>query len=207
MAATVEGGNGSTPSEDAVAAIDDLLSVTENMSFFGATTKTYRHPTDPASASFCTVPVKYEFRDRDMRIRAENILRSKCKAQCSTPYPVILRECIKKTIDAAKAVHPYSFVRVNVDAANLSLKLAWRAKDEQNWTNHPDPIILPEEVLDIKARKAPDNLVLGNLPSFNHKMITSPSGSGEAPPSALSAVRPTTRSATRSPKGKNTPKK
>ena len=208
MAAANEGN--SNPSEDAVAAIDDLLSVTENISFFGATTKSYKHPTDPASAAFCTVPVKYTFRDKDTRARAENVLRSKCNVKCSTPYPAVLRECIKIAINSGKAARPGSFVRVNVDSKAFCLRLAWRAKSEQNWTNHPDAIPLPPAALDIKVRKAPDNLYLANLPvpidqPMEDNNAAVPDGSAITIPPL--EVRPTTRSSTRSPKGQATPRK
>ena len=209
MAAAVEGTSSSIPSDDTVAAIDDLLSVTENMSFFGATTKTYRNVNDPSNAAFCTVPVKYEFKDKDTRIRAETLLRSKCKVNCSVPYPVIIRECIKQAVKSGKAARPESYVRVNVDPANLCLKLAWRAKTEKQWTNHSLPIPLPPEVLNTKARTAPDNLVLENLPtpSATEMDVVPSSPTASATMNIPSGVRPTTRSATRSPKGQNTPKR
>jgi hypothetical protein len=49
MAAKKEKKNTSIQSEDAVAAIDDCLSATTGMDFFGATTKTYRNPKDSNS--------------------------------------------------------------------------------------------------------------------------------------------------------------
>ena len=202
MAAAVEGNNPSAPSEDAVAAINDLLSITKNISFFGSTTKSYINPSDPASASYCTIPVKYEFKDRDSRIRAENTLRKLCKVKCTTPYPPILRECIKKAVESGKAARPESFVRVNVDTTNLCLCLAWRAKDESGWVNHPDPIPLPMVALEVKSRKVPDNMVLENLPLPNDSCMEVPTS-----PVITEQVRPTTRSHTRSPLGKNTPRK
>ena len=211
-AATAEGSPGSIPSEDAVAAIDDLLSVTENMSFFGATTKTYRNPSDPDSAAFCTVPVKYTFRDKETRIRAENILRNTCKIQCSTPYPVVLRECIKQAVASGKIARPESFVRVNVDTANLCLKLAWRAKDESQWISYPTPIPLPAAALDTKLRKAPDNILLENLPPPPQRNSVGTENSNVEMSDAVDVVSgPSTRnnskSTTKSLRGLATPKK
>jgi hypothetical protein len=64
-----------------------MLSVTTGMEFFGSQTKTYRHPSDPNSCLYCTVPVKYEFENKDDKIRAETVLRDLCDIQCATPYP------------------------------------------------------------------------------------------------------------------------
>ena len=164
MAATVEGKQSSTPSQEAMAAIEDVLSVTKTVNFFGATTKTYKNTKDTNSGAFCTVPVKYGYKDKDTRIRAETILRNRCKVNCSTPYPPILRECIRKTIDAGKLARPNDFVRVHVDANNFALKLAWRPRDASTWIPHDKPIPLPQEALDISAKKIPDGLTILDLP-------------------------------------------
>jgi hypothetical protein len=55
------------------------------------TTKVYKGK-DGKDAGFCTVPVKYQFKDRDQKTFAEKTLRETCKVKCSTPYPVIVRE-------------------------------------------------------------------------------------------------------------------
>ena len=102
MAAKCEGKLSSAPSEESVAAIDDVLSMTTGMSFFGNATKSYTNPKDSESGSYCTIPVKYEFKDKDTRIRAETALCSRCKVSCATPYPIILREYIKQVIDTVK---------------------------------------------------------------------------------------------------------
>lgn len=174
MAAKNENGNSTIPSDDAVAAIDDLLSVTKNMVFFGAKTKTYVNNKDPASGSFCTVPVKYEFKDRETRIQAEQTLRARCKVNCSTPYPAILRHCIKRVIDSAKLAKPDNFIRVNVDLATLSLKLSWRAKGENSWTPHDTAIPIPAAAFDISAKTVPDSICLQGLPHMGMDLTRSP---------------------------------
>ena len=165
MAAKEEGKSTSTPSDEAVTAIDDTLSMTTGMTLFGNTTKTYVNPKDKESGSFCTIPVKYEFKDKDTRIRAEAILRSRCKVSCSTPYPQYLRVCIKQVVDRVKQKFPGESVRVNVDTGRLSLSVARRSDKESEWNYLRDPVPLPPEVLNISARFVPKDFVLGNLPS------------------------------------------
>jgi hypothetical protein len=64
--------------------------------------------------TFCTVPVKYQFKDREQRVFAEKQLREVCKVKCATPYPVVVRECIKQVIDHVRKYYPDDFVKVNV---------------------------------------------------------------------------------------------
>ena len=165
MAAKNEGKFSSTPSEESVMAIDDVLSMTTDMSFFGNTTKSYKNPKDDESGSFCTLPVKYEFKDKDTRIHAETTLRTRCKVRCTTPYPTILRECIKQVIDAVKVQFPGEFVRVTVDPSKMCLSVARRGNKDTEWTYLREDIILPKEVLDVTSRTVPKDLSFINLPS------------------------------------------
>ena len=165
MAAKAEGKLSSTPSDDAITAIDDVLSMTTGMSLFGNSTKSYVNPKDKESGAFCTIPVKYEFKDKDTRIRAETALRARCKVSCATPYPVILRECIRQVVDKVKKKFPGEFVRVNVNANKFSLSVARRGATESTWIYLRDEITLPTEVLNVSTRTVPKDFVLQNLPN------------------------------------------
>jgi hypothetical protein len=161
MAAKVEECSTSIPSEDSVAIIDDVLSLSSGIKFFGATTKSYRKTGDKNSGSFCTVPVKYEFQDKDTRIRAEKVLRATCGVNCTTPYPPILRECIRRTVDMVKKDHPEGFVKVTVDLNNHCLRVARKAnKDSKAWIHAKESIPIPPEALDIRSKKVPETLNL-----------------------------------------------
>jgi hypothetical protein len=171
MAAKVEKKNTSVPSNDSIALIDDVLSVTTGIKFFGNSTKTYRHPRDPENGAFCTVPVKYEFKDKDTRFRAEQVLRKVCNVNCTTPYPPILRECIRRTVDKVRQDYPDGFVKVTVDATNLCLKVARKSgKGEGSyWIYGKEDVPLPPEALDVRSKKIPETLVLNLPPSLSPK--------------------------------------
>ena len=164
MAAQVEGKTDNTPSGDAIAAIDDLLSVSKGMEFFGKTTKTYRNSRDPASGAFCTVPVKYTFSDRETRVKAEQILRSRCKVNCSTPYPMILRECIKQTAEHFKGKYPGDLIRVSVLTNKFALKVLRKpAGADTVWAELDRTIPLPDEALNVLSRTVPKDFVMQRL--------------------------------------------
>jgi hypothetical protein len=160
MAAKKEKKNTSIPSEDAVAAIDDVLSVTTGMEFFGAQTKTYRHPSDPNSGLYCTVPVKYEFENKDDKIRAETVLRDLCDIQCATPYPPLVRECIKQIISKVKQEVPNSLVRVNIDTNKMQFKISTKGKptgtEKAVWAPYKLTVPIPETVIEGGSRRAPE---------------------------------------------------
>jgi hypothetical protein len=164
MAAKKEKKNTSIPSEDAVAAIDDCLRCTTGIEFYGATTKSYRHHKDPDSSSYCTVPVKYQFNDKDEKIRAEKILRDLCDVQCTTPYPILVRECIRQIIAKYKGEFPESLIRVNVDCNNMCFKAARKEKGAGDrimpWIPCGPAIPIPEAALDVLTRKIPEDFKL-----------------------------------------------
>jgi hypothetical protein len=167
MAASREEGNfTSTPCEDTLTAIDDTLSIATKISFYGKKTKSYINPKDHRSGSFCTVPVKYEFRNKETRIEAEKVFMDKCGAHCAIPYPPILRECIKQVVDKVKKDYPDNQVKVAVDTKTLSLRVSRRVKKVENpdkWNAFDVNIPLPKEVLNITAR-VPQGFKLSKLP-------------------------------------------
>jgi hypothetical protein len=74
MAADIENRPGCIPSEDNLATIDDILSVAKSIEFYGKKTKSYINSKDPKSGSYCTVPVRYEFDDKETKFEAEKLL-------------------------------------------------------------------------------------------------------------------------------------
>jgi len=181
MAAAVEGNKRSLPSADAIAAIDDVTSLVTNMEFYGSATKEYK---GKDSTGYCTVPVRYQFKNKEQKFFAEKKLRDVCKVKCATPYPAIVRLCIKQVVDHVRLSHPQDFVRVTVVPKEFSLKVSRRPPGTNlKWIDYPDLLRLPDEALDISAKKAPDGLRMFFLPSEGcEEMCTSPS-KGEKPKS------------------------
>jgi hypothetical protein len=153
----------SYPCEDSIAAIDDVLSVVKNISFFGAGTKSYKNPRDELSGSYCTAPVKYEFKDKETKLAAEKIIKDTCGVSYTTPYPTMVRECIKQIIADVKKVYPDNFIRVNIDTDLMVFKVARKppkdAKDNA-WHYGKVDIPIPEAALDINTRKVPKDFKL-----------------------------------------------
>ena len=159
QAAVKEGKNTGIPSEDAIAMIDDITSVTKSVKFFGKATKPCKGNKKQGNAEFYTIPVKYEFSDKETRQRVEQNLRKICDIQCSTPYPPILRECIKQTIAEIKTDYPDDFIRISVDTQNRGLR-AWRRPpgNGEEWRKLNSLIPLPDEALDVTSRRIPEGL-------------------------------------------------
>jgi hypothetical protein len=163
LAATKEKITGSAPSNDTVEAIDDVLSVAQNVSFYGKGTKSYHNPKDPLNGSYCTAPVKYDFLDKDVRFAAEKVLRAKCGINCAVPYPAMIRECIKQIVADVKMKHPNNFVKVNIDVKNYVFKVARKPPSDApdpDWKNDIPVIPIPVAAMDVGTRQVPKGFKL-----------------------------------------------
>jgi hypothetical protein len=219
-AAKKEGKNSSIPSNETILAIDDVLSVVKGMNFYGKTTKSYNNPRDINSGAYCTIPVRYDFADKDSRFYAETVLRDKCKVSCSTPYPLMLRETIKQIVEQTKQVNPNHFVKVNVDTNSMSLKISKRPmlaegdKSKKVWSNVGDPVPIPPECLDLSIRTVPKDYKVKMVEymdssdasgsasngSANNIGNAAGSGSGSKPPPTTGTKSPQRRGSSKSQK-------
>jgi hypothetical protein len=163
MAAKVENSNTSLPSKETVTAIDDVLSVINDMTLYGSVTKSYNNPKDEASGSFCTIPVRYDFKDRETRIQAESILRKACNIKCATPYPVVLRECVKQTGSFFRGLYNTDYVRVGVEISRMALRVSYKSDKDSPWAYHDKLIAIPAEALDVNARRVPLGFKMSGL--------------------------------------------
>jgi hypothetical protein len=175
MAAKVEGKNSAIPSPETVAALDDVTSLVTSMELFGSNTKQYKgkekddKEKDDITPVFCTVPVRYQFKDREQRVFAEKQLRDLCKVKCSTPYPAVVRECIKQVVNHVRESFPDDYIRVSVMVKDFALKVQRRPKGKDlPWITNPDLLKLPNEALDVSLKKVPEGLKMFYLPSFDN---------------------------------------
>ena len=75
-----------------------------------------------------------------------------------------------------RASHPEDYVRVNVVPKEFSLKVSRRPPGKDcPWVEYPDLLRLPDQALDVSARKVPIGLRMFFLPEEPQEdMVTSP---------------------------------
>jgi hypothetical protein len=178
LAAKAEKCTGKTPSNETIATLNDVLSVAKGIRFFGKKTKSFKDNRDPNSGAYCTLPVRYDFQDKASRVEAETVLRDKCKIQCSTPYPAILRESIRQVWDAVKVDYPEHYIRVKVDTEGMCLKVDKRpivenvSGGKKIWS-HVGSVAIPTEALDVTSRDVPEGFKVRNIPRLNKRVSSS----------------------------------
>jgi len=148
MAAKVENPNSTIPSNDAIDAIDDVISTAKKMSFIGKATRSVRNSKDKSlNGAYMTIPVKYEFADRGTKFFCDEVLRKTCNAQLTVPYPAILREGIKQIVEKYKGDFPDYLIKVLVDTRRMQFKVSRRLTKDSEWIKIPDRIPIPDSCL------------------------------------------------------------
>jgi hypothetical protein len=134
--------------KDAEDAIDDILSCSK-LEFLGATSKKFynkRNPNDVRNDTFCTLPVRFEFRDRETRIQAEKTLRKVCHVSCATPYPKRLRTMLDTLLTEGKKKYPNSFIKTKVSVDDLTIEA--HAKVGDKWVDLGLKCSIPHDICD-----------------------------------------------------------
>jgi hypothetical protein len=133
LSSKASSGNHDYDIKEAEEAIDDVLSCSK-LEFLGTTSKKYfnkKNINDPKNDTFCTMPVRFEFKDKDTRVQAERSLRKICKVSCAVPYPKRLREIMDRLLIEGKKKCPDSFIRTRVNVDNLTIDV--HAKTGDGW--------------------------------------------------------------------------
>jgi hypothetical protein len=134
--------------KDAEEVIDDILSCSK-LEFLGTTSKKFynkKNPADPRNDKMCTLPVRFEFRDRETRFQAESNLRKICKVSCAVPYPKRLRLIMDNLVREGKKLYPKSFIRTKVNVDTLTIDV--HAKTGEGWTDLNMRTTIPTNICD-----------------------------------------------------------
>ena len=116
---------------EAVRVLDDAFSGVVDVDFIGQASSAFtnqRKADDPRNGTYCTMPVKLRFADRDSRIFFENTVRNAAGLKATQSFPKKIREEMKQFVTKIKAENPDLIVMVRPDSRSLRLN-AFTKKD------------------------------------------------------------------------------
>jgi len=116
-------GNHDWAVDSAAAMVDDVLSCAQ-LEFLGPGTRKFynnRNESDARNNKMCTVPVRFDFKNKEQRIQAEKTLKKICQVRTAVPYPKKLRESLAALVEAGKKKAPGKFVMTKVDIDKLTI--------------------------------------------------------------------------------------
>ena len=132
---------------EAVRVLDDAFSGVVDVDFLGQASATFnnrRNGDDPLNGTYCTMPVKLRFADRDSRIFFENTVRNVAGLKATQSFPKQIRGEMKTFMDKIKSENPGLIVMVRPDSRSLRLNAFTKNDGERSWTryheSHPIPI-------------------------------------------------------------------
>jgi hypothetical protein len=144
---------GNDPNE-AVRDMEDALSCVTDMEFIGDKSRKYIKEGDDRSNTFCTMPVKFKFEDRNSRINFEKTLREHCGMRATISLPKPIRTEMGAFTKAVRAKHPDEVVIVRLDTVNRTFYALRKVHGSKSWTKCEERMELPSEILlpDYSAR-------------------------------------------------------
>jgi hypothetical protein len=95
---------------------------------------------------FFTIPVRFEFKDKDIRMQAETSLRKICGISCAVPYPKRLRDLMDKIVKEGKVAYPNCFIKTRVNIEKLLVTAS--AKTCNGWKDLDVSVQIPLDILD-----------------------------------------------------------
>ena len=132
---------------EAVRVLDDAFSGVEDVDFIGQSSAKYnnkRKADDPKNGTFCTMPVKLKFPDRDSRIFFENSIRNLVGLKATQSFQKQIRNEMNQFMGRVKFENPDMIVMVRPDSRTLRINAFIKREGEKSWNryheSHPIPL-------------------------------------------------------------------
>jgi hypothetical protein len=130
---------------EAVRAAGDALSCAGDVTFLGQATRPYkngRDSKDPKNGSYHTMPVKFEFEDRQQRIYFEQTMR-KCKLRASISLPPFMQKERTAFDKALRDRYPDHLIMVRPDPDRVALIAFKKIDKAPKWEECSEIWIIP----------------------------------------------------------------
>ncbi len=163
---------------EAVRVLDDAFSSVEDVEFLGKESKTWnnaKNATDPKNGSYCSMPVKLKFTDKDSRIFFETSIRRLGGPRATQSFPAPIRKEMATLAAKVRADNPGKIVVVRADAKRLAMDVLIKSDGQARWerlTSEPFPagIMLPRFRTDT-------SLTAGGIPNAGQAHVNENTGS------------------------------
>ena len=164
---------------EAVRILDDAFSGVENVDFLGQASRKFensRNPTDPRIGSFCSMPVKLTFTDRDSRIHFENSIRNLGGPKATQSFPKPVRTVMAEYAKNFRLSHPDMVVMVRPDTRTLQINAFIKSDGEKSWNRLPDSYPIPLGTMIQPANAAAPSVMVTSAMTGAGAEATDPTG-------------------------------
>ena len=124
--------------------VEDALSCVENLDFMGQRSQPYVNQREGATGSYCSMPVKLSFSDRDSRINFERSIREHAGLRAIQSLPKPIRDEMAVFRVAMETRYPGKIIMARPNARTLEYIAFMKNDGDKQWTEcretHPIPV-------------------------------------------------------------------
>jgi len=124
--------------------VEDVLSCVENLEFMGQRSKPYVNQREGATGSFCSMPVKLSFQDRDSRINFERSVRECTGLRVIQSLPQSIRDEMAVFRRALEERYPGHIIMARPNTKTREYIAFMKVDGEKKWNEcaerHPIPV-------------------------------------------------------------------
>ena len=117
-----------------------------DVDFLGQASATFNNnckADDPRNGTYCTMPVKLRFADRDSRIFFENTVRNAAGLKATQSFPKQIRGIVKEFMEKVRSENPGLIVMVRLDSRALRLNAFTKVDGEKSWSRYHEYYAIP----------------------------------------------------------------
>ena len=161
---TVEAADGQPTAvlDESLRVVEDALSCVENIEFLGQKSKPYKLPGDGGLSTFCSVPIRLTFSDRETRMHFERTVRANTGLKASQSLPPVLRSQMAAFRKALEARYEGDMIMTRPDSINLEFIAFRRGGGVGKWEQLPETFSIPPHCM-LPGYQAPESIVLPPL--------------------------------------------
>jgi hypothetical protein len=127
--------------------VEDALSCAESVDFMGQRSSPYLNQREGATGSFCSMPVKLTFQDRDTRINFERTVRENAGLRVIQSLPRSVRTEMALFRKAMECRYPDKIVMARTNARSLSFTALIKNDGDKKWVECREAVPIPLGVM------------------------------------------------------------
>jgi hypothetical protein len=106
-----------------------------------------RDPENPIPLSFCTMPVKLDFPDRNTRIHFEKTLRKHCGLRATMSLPFQIRKYQNLFLRAMRSRYEGRIISAQPDTSTMSFVAFMKGGDSSGWSRCQESLPIPRGIM------------------------------------------------------------
>ena len=127
--------------------VEDALSCAENVDFMGPRSSPYVNQREGATGSFCSMPVKLSFQDRDTRINFERTVRENAGLRVIQSLPRPVRDEMTIFRKAMENRYPGKIILAKTNPRTLEFSALMKTDGDKKWVECRETVPIPLGVM------------------------------------------------------------